>query len=82
MAKKQLSGYKRYTFKREVLQRDKFTCQNCGMHSIIPGFFDVNHIKSKAEFPELAYDVNNGETLCPNCHRIITLVKDQFDSTK
>lgn len=28
----------------------------------------AHHIKHKNEYPELAYDVNNGRALCSKCH--------------
>lgn len=49
-----------------VLMRDKFTCQKCGsnrhltVHHIIPKKFQCNL--------NLNQDVNNGITLCNECH--------------
>lgn len=59
-------GIDHKTCRRIVLKRDDFTCQSCGMRE--PDIMQVDHIKSKALFPELKYDTNNLETLCPNCH--------------
>lgn len=57
------SKYKKW--KKDVLERDLFTCQKCG-HI---GNLVVHHIKSFADNMELRFDVNNGITLCQNCHK-------------
>lgn len=49
-----------------VFKRDNFTCQICGIRD---GKIQADHIKPYALFPELRLDINNGRTLCPNCHR-------------
>ena len=51
--------------------RDDYTCQVCGLRE--PEIMDVDHIKAKAKFPELQYELNNLITLCPNCHRRKTI---------
>lgn len=53
-----------------VFQRENWTCQWCGARSgngkkII---LHPHHIKSKAVYPDLAYEVSNGMTLCVPCH--------------
>ena len=52
-------------FRLSVLNRDHFTCISCGK---VGGYLEVHHIKKKSEFPELATEVDNGATLCINCH--------------
>ena len=47
--------------------RDNYTCQICGLRD--PEIMEVDHIKQRSKFPELALELNNLVTLCPNCHR-------------
>lgn len=51
-------------WKLECLERDNHTCQKCGA---IEGLH-VHHIKSFDEFPELRAKLENGITLCGDCH--------------
>jgi hypothetical protein len=55
---------------REVLKRDNYTCVKCGRKRK-PGdrvLLEADHIKSFAKYPELRFDLNNGRTLCRECH--------------
>jgi 5-methylcytosine-specific restriction endonuclease McrA len=61
--------YKR--FRRDVLKRDKFTCQMCkdrGKRARL----NVHHIMKWSSASSLRYDVDNGITLCKKCHDSIT----------
>jgi 5-methylcytosine-specific restriction endonuclease McrA len=53
-------------WRRDVMERDKYTCQICG---VLGGNLQVDHIKPYALFPELRLDPTNGRTLCIPCHR-------------
>lgn len=53
-----------YLWQRAVKERDNFTCQHCHTTSHL----HAHHIKPQAAFPELMHDVNNGITLCRDCH--------------
>lgn len=48
-----------------VFERDHYTCQNCGQ---VGWNLNAHHIKPFKDFPNLRLDVNNGITLCRNCH--------------
>lgn len=53
-------------WRKEVLKRDNYTCQDCGKQG---GFLQAHHIKHFALFPELRTELSNGITLCKTCHK-------------
>jgi 5-methylcytosine-specific restriction endonuclease McrA len=60
--------YKEFRYK--VLKRDKHTCQMC--KSRIRKNLEVHHVMTWASASSLRYDVDNGITLCKQCHKSIT----------
>ena len=60
-------------FRARVLERDDFTCVDCGVRDTEPGFMEADHIIERAIAPHLANDITNGATRCPNCHKRKTL---------
>lgn len=48
-----------------VYQRDNYTCTTCGKKHC---YLNADHIKTWAHYPELRFNVNNGRTLCVDCH--------------
>lgn len=61
-------------WRRDVLQRDGGTCRVCEEH----GNSHVHHIKPLEKYPDLATEIDNGITLCGNCH---TRLKGKEEST-
>lgn len=51
---------------KQVKIRDNYICQLCGCENRKE--LDSHHIKERNKFPELSYDINNGITLCIQCH--------------
>jgi hypothetical protein len=51
-------------WRNEVFKRDNYTCQECGKK----GQLNAHHIKPWAHNENDRYDLNNGITLCLECH--------------
>lgn len=49
-----------------VFERDNYTCQACGDRG---GELNAHHLKPYKKHPELKHDINNGQTLCVECHK-------------
>ena len=55
-------------WRTSVFKRDSFTCADCKQKG---GRLEAHHIFKKSEHPHLALIVENGITLCKNCHEAI-----------
>ena len=56
-------------WKRKVKERDEHTCQCCGYKGELKdGIMVAHHLDNYNNFKELRLDVNNGITLCKDCH--------------
>ena len=49
-----------------VFKRDNFICQKCGKHSTN---LEAHHLKEVCNYPEQIFDIDNGVTLCHQCHK-------------
>ena len=67
-------------YKKQAKVRDNYTCQICGLRE--PEIMEIDHIKSKRDYPELRAELNNLVTLCPNCHRRKTVRNKEHWSSK
>ena len=64
--KKAMKGLEYRIWREAVFARDNWTCQKCDVQG---GKLEADHIKPWALYPELRYAIDNGRTLCIDCHR-------------
>jgi hypothetical protein len=55
-----------YDWRNKVYERDNYVCQCCGYDK--GGNLNVHHFYNYAEHHELRLDIDNGITLCKQCH--------------
>ncbi len=70
--KRQRNSKKFKKWRMKVFERDNFTCQFCGVRSGKGKrvYLEAHHIKSFTKYPKLRFDINNGVTLCRDCHKL------------
>lgn len=58
--------------RKEILKRDNYECQECLRHNLLTTQYDsmliVDHIKELKDYPMLALEDSNLQTLCFACH--------------
>lgn len=65
-------SYECMIWKKDVYKKDLYTCQCCGAkngngkHIVL----NAHHILNWSDNEEFRYDLDNGITLCDNCHRL------------
>lgn len=56
-------------WRKAVFKRDGHRCVKCGIKK--SGILRAHHILEYSRYPLFRYDVDNGKTLCENCHKEI-----------
>jgi 5-methylcytosine-specific restriction endonuclease McrA len=52
-------------WREAVFERDDYTCIWCGSRGV---YLEADHIKPFCDYPELRFALDNGRTLCKECH--------------
>lgn len=56
-------------WRKAVFKRDGYKCVRCGNDK--SGQLRAHHIKEYSIYPELRYEIDNGLTVCEDCHKEI-----------
>ena len=71
---------KHQNWSNRVKNRDKYECQRCEEARSEVRF--AHHIKRKDQYPDLAFDDDNGVTLCADCHAEAHKDDKEYNSLK
>ena len=63
-----------------VKERDNYTCQICGNSP--SGKLNLHHLNAWKSFPEQRFDLDNGVTLCVDCHKEFHKMYGRGDNTR
>lgn len=58
------ASYELRVWRNAVFERDDFSCRDCGARDRL----HAHHIEHWADAPDRRFDVDNGLTVCPDCH--------------
>ena len=66
-----IDSYRWKKKREEIKKRDDFMCQRCliKFNLITVEELEVHHIKSRKDYPELAWDDNNLICICSSCNK-------------
>mgnify|MGYP001579569362 CR=1 FL=1 len=66
-------------WRKAVFERDDYRCIGCGIKSEkgTKVILNADHIFPFFKFPRLRFDINNGRTLCVDCHKLTDTYKEK-----
>ena len=62
-----IRGRGQISWSQQIMKRDNYTCQICGDNK--GGNINAHHLNGWNAFPEQRFDLDNGVTLCTDCHK-------------
>ena len=62
-------------WRNKVKKRDGYICRRCGFHKNL----HVHHILPKAKYQMFSHRIDNGLTLCGNCHSLLKRKEERTD---
>lgn len=73
-------------FRKNLIEKSQFKCNNCGIYNGDISFFDIDHKKPilrktnklKGRDDIIKSSENELSVLCPNCHRLKTIKNKEF----
>jgi len=74
-----ISDYELKNWRKQVFERDDYTCRCCGAKK---SPFNAHHLNGWNKFVDQRYDLSNGLTLCIACHKLFHKKYGSGDNTK